>query len=80
MRGLHEHIYFFIGAYLFKVSINISVKLVRLKNSRVTFSLLSKEFKLSRNKSFEKFLELLYVINFGGGYGKVDLGTVTTSF
>ena len=57
---------------------NIFVKLVRLVNSRVIFSLLSKEFKSSRNKSFEKFLQLLYVIVLGGDFGKVDLRNITT--
>ena len=48
--------FFFIGACLFKVSMNIFVKFVRLVISRFIFSLLSKRFKSCRNKSFEKFL------------------------
>ena len=72
--------FYFIGACLFKISINIFVKLVRLVNLRVIFSLLSKEFKSSRNKSFEKFLPVMYVIIFEGGFGKANLRrTVTTS-
>ena len=41
---------------LFKVSMNIHIKLVRLVNLRVILSLHGKEFKSCRNKSFEKFL------------------------
>ena len=37
--------FFFIGACLFKMSMNVFVKLARVVKSRVTFSLLSKEFK-----------------------------------
>ena len=78
MRGLQEYIFFFIGACLFQVSLNIFVKLVRLVNSRVIFSLLSKEFKsieINRLKRFYNF----FVIIFDGDFGKVDLRSVTTS-
>ena len=53
-------------------------KVVRLVNSRVIFSWLSKEFKSPRNKSLEKFLHR-YVIICAGDFGKIDLRTITTS-
>ena len=65
---------------------NTFVKLVRLVQSRVIFSLLTKEFKEfgnNRLKSFYNFYMLLYLDGGGGGgrgdFGKVDKRTVTIS-
>ena len=54
---------FFIGACLFKVSMNTFVKFVKLVNSRFLFYLLDKEFKSSRHKLFEKVLKAKRIVS-----------------